>query len=143
METHSPLNSHILKHMHMTWGTQGSTDTLTYILYTFMFVPNSSQKYLLLPFLFILHSFTAYYTQLYTVFIDWILLCLYLDSFLSYTGSSFTVLYYLKFLYYRINIIFFSNDKLLLPTGQLHQVLWKMFSPLMLSLKILFFIILF
>ena len=25
--------------------------------------------------------------------------------------------------------IFFSNDKLLLPRGQLHQVLWKIFSP--------------
>ena len=38
---------------------------------------------------------------------------------------------------------FLSNDKLLLPTGQLNQVLWKMFSLLMLSLKILYFIILF
>ena len=37
--------------------------------------------------------------------------------------------YYLRFLCYRINIIFSLNDKLLLPTGQLHQVLWKMFSP--------------
>ena len=39
------------------------------------------------------------------------------------------------------NFYFLSNDKLLLPTGQLHQVLWKMFSPLILPLKILFFII--
>ena len=39
--------------------------------------------------------------------------------------------------------IFFFNDKLSLPTGQLHQILWKIFSPLMLTLKILFFIILF
>ena len=38
---------------------------------------------------------------------------------------------------------FLSNDKLSLPTGQLHQVLWKMFSQLLLSLKKLFFIILF
>ena len=41
------------------------------------------------------------------------------------------------------NYYFLSNEKLLLPTGQLHQVLWKMFSPLMLSLKLLFFITLF
>ena len=39
--------------------------------------------------------------------------------------------------------IFFSSDKLTLPTGQLHQVLWKIFPPLMLTLEILFFIILF
>ena len=42
------------------------------------------------------------------------------------------------------NKYYFSPmTQLLLPTGQLHQVPWKMFSPLMLSLKILFFIILF
>ena len=58
----------------------------------------------------------------------------------SVLGFSFCLkLYYLL----QNKYYFFSNDKLLLPTGQLHQVLWIMFSPLVLSLKILFFIILF
>ena len=39
--------------------------------------------------------------------------------------------------------LFSLSDKLLLPTGQLHQVQWKMFSPLNIIIKILFFIILF
>ena len=36
--------------------------------------------------------------------------------------------YYLRFLCYRIINFFSLNDKLSLPTGQLHQVLWKIFS---------------
>ena len=39
------------------------------------------RKIFTLAILIYLHSFTAYYTQLYTVFIHCILLCLYLDIF--------------------------------------------------------------